>query len=34
METYWKVSEVAAALQVSVQTIYRWWRMREYLYIN
>jgi excisionase family DNA binding protein len=24
METYWKVSEVAAALQVSEQTIYRY----------
>jgi excisionase family DNA binding protein len=24
METYWKVSEVAAAIQVSVQTVYRY----------
>ena len=24
METYWKVSEVAAAMQVSVQTVYRY----------
>jgi len=24
METYWKVSEVAAVIQVSVQTVYRY----------
>ena len=24
METYWKVSDVAAAIQVSVQTVYRY----------
>jgi excisionase family DNA binding protein len=24
METYWKVSEVAAAIQVSAQTVYRY----------
>jgi excisionase family DNA binding protein len=29
METYWKVSEVAAAIQVSVQTVYRYVANRE-----
>jgi len=29
METYWKVNEVAAAIQVSEQTVYRYVAKRE-----
>ncbi|WP_461247168.1 helix-turn-helix domain-containing protein [Treponema sp. R6D11] len=32
METYWKVNETAAALQVSVQTIYRYMAKGEIPY--
>jgi excisionase family DNA binding protein len=32
MDTYWKVNEVAAAIQVSEQTIYRYVAKREIPY--